>query len=301
MALARRRLILGFACVVGAAVGAIVVRPIAPTAVAPTTLDYYLVTDDKSVVQKRIHLQRALVEAVVADCMRAIGFSYIPNLEEPSSPDSSLPPREWVAKYGFGATTRLEGPELVVPDPNLEFMNNLAPTERENYRTALFGSPTTSGCRQNAETAVIAPRDKAIQAIQAPLSEFTSEQSDHPVVRRAETRWAECAAAAGLPTARRDAAGIAQQIFNSRLADLKAPDGSYDSANLAALQAEERSLALRLFECDESYRAEVRPVTDQFLASWIDRHKPELIALRRQLIKIDDDLSAMWARLGTPP
>jgi hypothetical protein len=280
-----------------------VVGAVALITMAPAThpgIAYFLVDDDVTVSGLRAQRQSALVEFAVADCMLRQGLQYTRLLQRPTPQDQNLAPRDWTAKYGFGATTRLNEAEFTEPDPNLELLERLPAKDQEAYRLALLGDETEGrpGCRHEAISSIIAPREREIDQARALLEGFSSALAADPGLREAEVNWSDCARAAGFPTTRQEAALVAQRIFSDRLASLPQIDGRPDAKALAALQAEERAVALALFDCDASFVREVGPINERLSSVWISDHRAELEALRARLLKIDEDLKARAQERG---
>ena len=97
------------------------------------------------------------VEALISQCMRQEGFSYIAvdydTVRKGMSADKRLPgmsEEEFVAKYGFGLSTTYTGqpPQLAtgyspakvgLGERNVEIYRNLSPADQVAYNRALFG------------------------------------------------------------------------------------------------------------------------------------------------------------------
>lgn len=181
--------------------------------------------------------QERLVQELVARCMRAQGFEYVP--EEPVANVSSggagpfaLPPADFAAQYGYGITTidaaDRAGAET---DPNQAIVGGLSPGAREAYRHALYGEAGArplpgwieplpggaaqgdpddapeqdAGCYQDAQDEVYGPvgtaPDSGLAAAFAELEdELTALQERidrEPRVEAAQAEWAHCMADAG--------------------------------------------------------------------------------------------------------
>jgi hypothetical protein len=83
-------------------------------------------------------------EQLIADCMRAEGFEYVPYVVDPSDWDQpfedayALPPAEFTARYGYGISTiraDIDRPE----DPNEAIREAMSPAELEAYWVAMHG------------------------------------------------------------------------------------------------------------------------------------------------------------------
>ena len=226
-------------------------------------------------------------------CMRAAGFPYVA-LELPKSndEDAALSPRERVAKDGFGATTRIDPPVIADADPNMSYLDRLAPAQQDAYRKSLLGdeTPDDPGCQQHAQSAVLGPRSDAIASIDDLVAELATAKAQDPAVQRGEIAWRACARAAGVPVGRQDAQSIGHDIFVARLVEATGPAGGYDPPRLAALQDEERRVALAIYACDERFAGDTRAAASDVEVGWATRHAERLEALRLQLLRIDADL-----------
>ena len=289
-----RRLVFAVALAVSAAAGAFVLRS---PAAAPASLAYFLVNDDPAVVDRRVRRQWDLTERLVRECMASAGFTYVA-LPLPTTADAEagLSPRERVAKDGFGATTRLDPPELAEADPNMSYLEGLSPIRLDAYRAAFLGNdtPDASGCQQTAQKAVHAPRETAIQAIDDLVAELAAAKVRDPLVQRGEAAWRACARAAGLPVGRQDAQSMGHDLFAARLAQIDGGARGDAADRLSALQAEERRVALAIYACDEAFAHDTQPPAAAVERNWATRHADRLGTLRSQLLRIDADLERQW-------
>jgi hypothetical protein len=297
-----RRLVMAVVLAAFAAAGAIVLRP---PAAAPS-LAYFLVNDDPAVVDRRVRMQWDLTERLVRECMAAAGLSYVARpLPTATDPDAALSPRDRVAKDGFGATTRLD-PQLAEADPNMSYLEGLAPARQEAYRAAFFGddTPAQPGCQQTAQTAVQGPRAAAIGAIDDLVDELAAAKARDPLVQRGEVAWRACARAAGLPVSRQDAQAMGHDLFAARLAQVDGHSRGEAAGRLAALQDEERRVALAIHACDEAFAHDTQPPAAAVERDWATRHVDRLGPLRAQLLAIDEELehrsNAIGRRATTP-
>lgn len=179
------------------------------------------------------------VHGEVAACLEAAGFSYPQDTAESSSPPSDLANRDWVSKYGFGISTRASTQEVSLEDnPLLKYLDSMAPSERAAFDEA-FGEQGSGGCLDKGSTAARKALD--IEDIDTRLNN-SPPLSQFPEVQKAEADWRECAANGGVR-----ADGLLQLTgsFGKRVQDLDPAD----STGLAALQREEVSTALAVFDC----------------------------------------------------
>jgi hypothetical protein len=299
-----RRLVMAVVLAALAAAGAIVLRP--PAATAPS-LAYFLVNDDPAVVDRRVWMEWDLTERLIRDCMAAAGLSYVAlHLPTTNDADAALSPRDRVAKDGFGATTRLDPPEIAETDPNMSYLEGLAPARQDAYRAALLGddTPADPGCQQIGQKAVLGPRATAIGAIEDLVDELAAAKTRDPLVQRGEAAWRACARAAGLPVSRQDAQAMGHDLFAARLAQVDGASGGEAADRLAALQDEERRVALAIHACDEAFAHDTQPPAAAVERDWATRHHDRLGPLRARLLAMDEELEHRWnaiQRRPTPP
>ena len=284
------RLIVGIALAATAAAGWIVTRS---PAAAPLSLAWFLVNDDPLVVDWRVRTQWDVAERLIGACMRTAGFPYVTlPLPMAGGADANLSPRDRVARYGFGATTRQDAPENAEADPNMSYLEGLPPARQDAYRAAFLGADTLAdpGCEQAAQSAIHGPRAKAIAAIDDLVAELATAKAQDPLVRQGEAAWRACARAAGLPVARHDVQSIGHDLFAARLSEAAGPTGG-DPSRLTAVQDEERRVALAILACDEAFANDTQRPAASVERDWATRHAHRLGALREELLRIDEDLN----------
>ena len=294
-----RRLIVGLALAASAAAGWIVMRP--PTAVS-LSLAWFLVNDDPSVVDWRVRTQWDLAERLTGDCMRGAGFRYVElPLPTAAGADGNLSPRDRVARSGFGATIDPDAPAVAEADPNMAYLESLPPARQDAYRAAFLGAdtPADPGCQRAAQATIREPRANAIAAIDDLVRELAAAKAQDPLVQQGEAAWRACARAAGLPVGRQNVQSIGHDLFAARRSETVGPTGVEDPLRLAALQDEERRVALAIFTCDETFAHDTQPPTAAVERDWSTRHADRLAALRAELLRIDQDLKrAIETRTG---
>ena len=110
------------------------------------------------------------VETLIAECMRAQGFEYVPvdymTVRRGMSADKRLPgigEEEFIAKYGFGISTLYTGqaPQLTrgysparvgLGERNVEIYRSLSPADQFAYNRALFGEDDQASLAVGLET-----------------------------------------------------------------------------------------------------------------------------------------------------
>lgn len=174
--------------------------------------------------------QQADIENLVAECMAAEGFEYIPQdnsgMISVSSDDfEDQNTEEWVAKNGYGMTTMEteESDPDAEPtdewvDPNADYVATLSENEATAFYEALYGAPNMDlteeemeeyvynwedgGCQGSAQHEISGDaddiyNDPKFEDINEAMSElYTTAQSD-PRVTEVSAQWADCMADAG--------------------------------------------------------------------------------------------------------
>ena len=171
------------------------------------------------------------IEKLVADCMAAEGFTYIPMVvhstgsftEEDAAEQNT---KEWAAKNGYGMLGVEEVPEEPDPeaeptqdwvDPNADYMNSLSEAEMAAFEAALYGTAwdvteeemmdedfvyswENNGCQGAAQHEVLDDNlydDPRFTGLMASIEEVYSEARTAPEVLAAAAKWSDCMADAG--------------------------------------------------------------------------------------------------------
>jgi len=226
------------------------------------------------------------IQELVAECMKDLGFDYIPVPPESSGATSDptlVQPenRDWVAQWGYMVVNRPYASEeqnrveVAQSDPNAAIMERLSPGERDEFLVALDGTPPNydDGCRHWAYSQPLAPTPADLRNSDefAPLFQALEEMyaSLDYELAEPERDWSECMANSGFPGFDRpwDAS---ESISNAYLEWNNAQDwenwdwatnGDPNSTNtpeLAALAAREVEVALADFDCRVSTDFEFR-------------------------------------------
>jgi len=177
---------------------------------------------------------RERVERLVADCMAAEGFDYIPVDQHP--PKAVTPymdgygTEDWAAAHGYGAfptdeETRQMDEQVASEDPNQDYVDSLSESEQGAYYAALE-SPgpdndallkmkngempaydwEASGCRGRSQHAVTGDdptQSERYAPLVAAMNALQQDQAADPAMVPIEAAWADCMADAGyadLPT-----------------------------------------------------------------------------------------------------
>jgi hypothetical protein len=171
-----------------------------------------------------VDAKRQKAENLIADCMKAQGFQYVPHVIADVDPDSSRfagqqsvleapdDVRRFREKYGFGVMSRLvypNDPAVKQPEfdpaknPNNALRDRLDPSRRKAYDLALEGVVDTGedgkhkgdvkvpGCNGKAYTEVFGDTTPDEASRKAQGRAYTVFQTDPAVVAAAQ-KWADC-------------------------------------------------------------------------------------------------------------
>jgi hypothetical protein len=178
--------------------------------------------------------KREKVEKLVAACMTAEGFDYIPVDQNPPEQVTdymdAYGTAEWAAKHGYGAfptddETAQMDEQIASEDPNGDYVASLSDGEIGAYYEALQGPPTGrddvaamkdgdvpeydwegAGCLGRAQHEVLGddPTQSArFEPLVAAMNALEQDQLADPAMAPIDAEWSECMAAAGfagLPT-----------------------------------------------------------------------------------------------------
>ncbi len=253
-------------------------------------LDTGFFSQDNVEYENYFRVRWAEVEDVVAECMNAAGFSYVPAASkyyafDARPPTSTLSAPRVNDDGGYGivagilATARLE----VEPDPNLPYIDALSEAEAEAFFQALIGftgpdgRPAEGTCRWEAVEEVWG-RDRAVrEATSETLSELAVRIEADPDFVNVASLWSECMAASGFEFAAQ--ADIARFVTNEVFA-VPRPGGDIGPAYADAWAQEldvvfelERSIAAADTACVAPHQSEIDAVIEkhykrEFGADW---------------------------------
>lgn len=261
--------------------------------------------------------QQARIEQLVAECMAAQGWDYVPvdHAQAGGSAGSvtdGTEPRpgtaEFAAEQGYGITTWLveqaedsspaQGGEASV-DPNADYVESLSESAREAYFEALSGpvpskeeidagtweyDPQDAGCQGTAAEQVYSAgsspwEDERFTGLMEEMSLMYASIAEDPEVAAATTEWAGCMADAGYPGLTDQLA--AQDLIYSELDAVYDANGNPDPARVAPVREKELTIAVLDFECAQSSGLNKVRTDVQHAAeqAFIDTHEAELEAL----------------------
>lgn len=170
--------------------------------------------------------QQAEVENLVAECMAAEGFEYVPqdfssmsvSISEEDMEDMNT--EEWVAKNGYGMSMGMETSEEPVDeeteewvDPNADYLATLSESEATAYYEVLYGVQPEmteeemetyeytwedSGCQGSAQHEVFAEQDiytdPRFEDLTESINEVYSDSEKDPRLVELAAEWADCMA-----------------------------------------------------------------------------------------------------------
>ncbi len=210
--------------------------------------------------------QQRKIEELVAKCMTAEGFEYVPNNPTvdtpiPAEEENMWRPdeRDWVEKYGYGAVNNpwqeqnggepMPMPEpSMAPDPNGEYVESLTEAEQQAYYEALYGKPVepqpgeeedyeynweNGGCYGRAQHEVSGdnPWDmKENKPIMEAIQKFYETMSSNPEFAKLDADWSACMAEAGFDgfKVQQDAADSIYELINKYWEGVPQTDGEQD-------------------------------------------------------------------------
>ena len=234
--------------------------------------------------QEGILARQAAAENIIADCMKAQGFDYVP--VDPQAQRAALvgqagmSEEDFNQQFGYGITTLFGKEESLPPGPNEEIRNALSEADQAAYDRALYGDDTTAtfanaldtgdytrlgGCTQQAVETVFGGVG-VFQSLQEKLDELDSSIIEDERMVDAISAWSQCMRDAGFDLA------DPEQVDVVLLAELEGiagppdnPNAEIDQAALAALQAKEVAMVNADIACEEEH---IRPVEEEVRAEY---------------------------------
>lgn len=327
----------------------------------PETLDEYLGYDfdDPGAAAARDEEYRRRAEEMVARCMAAEGFEYVPAIRPVSSSNyEAYDVEEYVREEGFGITTWY-GRESVFAaesdswvNPNTAIVDSLSDSEKAVYYTVLNGAPTErsdagglgtavgvaaeveagsegepvvndaygGGCTGAAYREIYGKQNEVLEQILPDLEEMWQGFEADPRHLQAEEDWRACMADRGHRYDNIDQ--MYEEIyedFDARLDAIVGADGGWvdpfegwteeeietfyiektdeeiedifeqaqsearanvDQEALAALQQEERDLAVLNHQCSQSIRDTIEELRQEYEGRFVRENRELLEQIR---------------------
>ncbi|MEV7046031.1 hypothetical protein [Amycolatopsis sp. NPDC051061] len=240
----------------------------------------------------------ARVENLVADCMKAHGFNYVPSPQQPANGEASpvhrnpaLVPygqlKELRQKYGFGYFSAFIFPndpnvarrDMGPASPNEAIKKDLDPAQRKVYEVTLNGTPvpgqgksTTGGCYQDSYTKVhgsVPAGNPAEEQAKSATAEQVVEafRSDKQAIQAAQG-YASCLKNGGYTvtsTAPGDVENTVQLAASGLFQTARANGANIDAAAAKQGLADEIKMALDDLECGKAYEVIAKPFVENLM------------------------------------
>jgi hypothetical protein len=238
------------------------------------------------------------IENLVADCMKAHGFNYVPSPQKPDSGESSpvrrnaaLVPygqlKEARQKYGFGYFAAVVFPgdpnvarrDMGPANPNEAVKKGLDPAQRKVYDVTLNGTPvpgggknTTGGCYQDSYMKVhgsVPAADPAAESAKSATAEQAVQafRSDSQAIQAAQG-YASCLKNGGYTvtgTAPGDVEDTVQLAASQLFQTARANGANIDAATAKQGLANEIKMALDDLECGKAYEVIAKPFVETMM------------------------------------
>lgn len=272
----------------------------------PVGLPAYLGWRDAQTPELAAREER-VVQHRIAACMGGLGLPYRESVEPPPGiPDADLGPSDWAAKWGFGVSTSVGVLNATPPatDPNLAYIESLAPEPGAAYRAALFGSDAVPGCNARANELVYGRHDRLLAGLAPDLARLEDKIARDARIVDADARWMACISTPSFrPSSRRRFGQEAIELVTRRLeAVMGPPPGKpdVDRSALARLQAFEIELALRGFDCDEGVRPVSEAVRLEHESRFVEDHRAALDDVKARAARLDAELGLAPGQSSDP-
>jgi hypothetical protein len=248
------------------------------------------------------------VEGLIADCMKAKGFDYVPLDPTASARPGASPGQVVIVQglsedefrnlYGYGRTTLYDAKagttKGLIENPNAKIRDALSPADQAAYDKALTGGSssgtfafavnegdfsTLGGCNKEAADKVFGS-SKALEQVQTALDEIDKRVQSDKRFLEAERAWSTCMNNAGHQYDSPDALeeSLVRQL-NVIVGPPSARKPSYDTAALVSLQGLELQIAKVDHECQTKFLTDIdRQVEADVQKAYLAAH-PELAQL----------------------
>ncbi len=221
--------------------------------------------------------RQARVENLVAACMRAQGFEYVP--VDPKAHraallgNSSLSEEDFEKQYGYGVTTLFEQRQKVAVGSNDAIRGRLSVADGKAYDFTLLGDrggtflqamdtgdfSQLGGCTRKATEEAFGGAT-VLESLQTKLNELDQKIENDPRVVDAMAKWSGCMREAGFDLAR---SKDVDPALYKRLEAIVGPEAAagrargtnltYDRVALAALQRQEVEMVAADIRCEKKH------------------------------------------------
>lgn len=272
--------------------------------------DTFTFTMDPQELADNVAIRLRRNEEIKVACMKREGFEYIPYEPAVQTDISSMPGNvDDAHRFGFEISTRFgEIASFLIEEertnPNKEIVESLSEAELDAYYTALQGFPrirrNENGELENAEyldrdfggcygeiAAEALPSSSAQDLFEAlDIESMFARMDSSPRKRDIETEWSNCMAEKGYVYQSPDALqGSVRKYFHGKLSKIdgfsrgdetwtrRDRNTDIDQVALAALQAEERALAVAYAECAVNYHKQLNVIFRDFEKALISENQ----------------------------
>ena len=248
----------------------------APSADSPPGVQAFGLTDEEFATAVED------TESLIAQCMTEAGFEYVPldvttvlSVSEWLRTEPGVSRFDYKSEWGFAASTRFDDPAVEVSrgEQNIRIFDDLSEADQVAYERTLYGEGAdatfgiglddedfsgTGGCTRDAVDAMFEP-DQVSGEFVNPKDILV--ESD-PRVVAANEQWRNCMLTDGYDYPEQDAIIEDYEERLDALLDGAEPDelNSVKQDQLASLQAEEITVALKDLECQEPVDIVIREV-----------------------------------------
>jgi hypothetical protein len=251
------------------------------------TIAAFLGSAQPEIAESRVYGDLQMLEKLIAACMSRQGIVYIPHPTIPENSEPQLSPTEFAAVYGFGIVRPASQPDLdPIVNPNHALIVRLSPGERAEYFRALYGSADAAthdtpegGCHGAANHAVYGPRDQVWASLRPELEQMAREIRRDARSAALDAIWEECMGAgttgirtrADLERYLLDLGSRAEALYNASARERE------------QLAGEERSVAVRVLQCDEMVRDRRETIQAEYESRFVEANVADLMELRYEL------------------
>ncbi|MCE7011039.1 hypothetical protein LWC34_50785 [Kibdelosporangium philippinense] len=252
--------------------------------------------------QSKEDQEKARLENLIADCMKAQGFEYIARPRSADNTaevqeknvggrDPSMVPYETLKtyrqKYGFGVYSRDVFPTDPAvgnsppppPDPNQAIRDKLDPAQRDAYDKALGGGLLTAengkkfrgedGCTTKAAMQVYPPQTQAPPdpAKQAEFKQLLQRFQTDPQLLNASQAYGTCLRQAGFQVASTKPGVIESTMQQTFLKERSEKPDTIDANTAQQGLQREIQAALKDLDCGKEYERLAKPLVEKMLSS----------------------------------
>lgn len=281
----------------------------------PETLADYLDIDffsfDPLEQMTTLNDRQQQMRELVAECMAREGFEVISayppvdNITEFGAPRDDI---EYAREYGFGISTTFGDTDLLASpdewtDPNQAIIESLSESERDAYFSALEGTGEFDGCLGAADKQVFGRETLSEIYERTDLESIFDRLATDPRIADIEAEWSVCMAEEGYQYENPDAlnetvndlqerfneiVGVTEELEDQDELDVPVADAEQtaqtdmDQVALAALQTEERALAVANAGCTKVLYKQTNELYKEYEATFVNENRAVLEEIRNK-------------------